>query len=1793
MKKYVIAIILIGIIIGSFMIYRTLEVQKDNIKTFDDSGYILQSSTSSVQGTNIDRYYFMKDEKYEKKYNEKVIFNDTDGEEVKTELQNFIHYSNGDISAFCNGVLLNLADLDKNPITYYNISANRKLEKNGNTYSIKNLNETLEFEQLIWKISNNKYIIISNNIQIFLEDGTNKTINGYVEIEYTDNEVVRIYNQEIIYQTISSNTYIQIGENIKLNLENKIINKDDENKMSLENMVIDSNDNVNIVDLEETKETEEAEEQQNQTEEETNQEGEQGQTTTQGTNYGTQGNQGTGSIQQGNTGTTTGGSTTTGGTQINNGTIINNGQNNIQGNEQDDIQNSQSQEDEENDSPNSTPDATIIPPKFNIERFDINPIGLEADIIIDDEEEMLVSNTEIKIVKKSTGKTVYQYTEQLGVYEISLSVATLEQNTDYILTAEASYQVEDITYTKDFIYKEFKTDTLGISIEKDMFTDTSLQIKINVNKDSNVKGATVSILNSNGEIVESKEINIKEPGRKEVVNFNKLTSNTNYTIAVTNVLYDGQVLTNGYEITEKYKTLKQNPQIIGNSYEINKRDGKFTLKLNKIVDKDKGIQKFRYEIYDTRIGNEEPIKTIESTNTQIELQIDDIDIFREVGYIFKAVAIFEDNEKIREFEGEYSEVMKMDGVAFPSVKFEEENITFERIQGTIIVEDEGNTINLTKDTLFKILYTNSIGVTKQFTSQGSYKIPVDVNNLRANETYVFEVYTEIDLQDGNGPIEECLIGKVIVKTKEPNKMKAVFKEGKIDIQKAFNVEFQLQNENKEQGTLEPETLTGLTVSIYSGQIETGTKPTTAPIKEVKLVDNNTEYYESELKEKYYDNKVIITPEFFKADNSEFKERYYTIFVTNGYDYTQYKNELPIIENSFVIGTNGYIPDLPTDTENALNVNPIRNYVSSNPRDDLDATTIVGYEVKANYNNIDLYAVKVIYKAYDQNTGKLIQTIEQPIGENGIIPSVQFEVKDGTENPIIDTDALRRGNSYYFTYEMILDLDNDGIGETHYPYDENDVLKSNGFRTEKQKPNIILYHSNSNENSMTFKYKCIDVDHSINEQKKLIIKKDNNTISEAIMNQIGEDSFNDITFNNLSSGNLRLLVEESIMKYELSEERELLSQYYEGLNTVKDLTYDIISDQTKVTIKLNDKNNQLQNVAGIRVIFEPLDGSQSVTKDLKEIKDGTVSINYNDLGQIINKSVKVNVIAYYDSGITGFDTETDKYVVYQKLQKTSDEQKFYYAINREGNLVETSVIEGKIYATQRKENNIKIQNVINGYNANIDLQYTESGFQYEGQTILQKQLEEQQLNPNGDNILKFDLIIPGISLINEAGEFNINPEINKVTLKAKLFIDNTTNIVDDKIYIDVYETNENYSLADAKKVKIEEKNINEFNNAIEIEDLTPKTYYIIKFRTEIMVNGNKQETELYDVDYFTIGKTYSFSTLADVGINEIKVEYNPVSYTQKTIDISYNLEITMGYTRIDYNIYKYNDTLGRYDKVDINIEPDYIMQNQMLKKIDVAPGSNIEFGKKYIIKIIPLLEYTDVNNENKTLELGKREQEFYLEDLLEPTVAIKGNRVDGSNISFKITVYDTHRIVKDDKYTIKILENGITDVTPEEAKIEYSTDLINNTIDIKNAKPDFKYTIIVYMQIDRQNTGTETEEISRSYDVDILNEYGISPGIVTINRNSTNQNKVDLLFNNSYNLKLVTQIRYSIYSTNGYSKNNTVAFSPQRVQQGDEVYYIFTIDETLEGYGQYYTEIQLLKDNEVVATVSAEYVYLEQ
>ena len=1793
MKKYIISIVLVGIIFIGVLLYNVIIEEQRNNRTFADSGYVLQ--VSELEEENVQRYYFNAEETYKTRYEQKVIFDNTEGEQVSTGTYNFIHYSNNSVSSFTNGVLLELNNIDDDPIQYYNILASDILEKDGEYYTVDNLGQKLNFKDVIWKISSTKYIILSDNIKLVFDDSEPQEISGYVEIEYLDNQIVKIYNQEVTYQTISSNAYIELPNNIRIMLGTKAVSKNNDIKMNLENMVIDSDDNVTIANVDEDNSNEENENNVEQQNTNTVQENETN------TNTNTSQSNSTDTTQNVNQTIINNNESIINNYNNMNQTIINNGGNTTGEGNNNNTDNGNTDNDNDNDNNDDDIDFIEVPkaPEFNVEEFNVNSIGFDSLITIKDEEELLTGDFNISILENSSGKKVYQSVENLGVDEIDLSVSTLKPNTDYTLVVESTYAVDGITYTKNFVYKIFRTLSIGISVEKDVFTSESLGFALTVDKDTKVKSVDVVLSNSAGETIQTKTVNIEvsetEEIIRELVDFSGLSSNTEYTVSLTNVLYEGQILTNGYIESLTYKTLKTKPILSGTSYEVNKRDGAFSLRLENIQDPDNGIQKYRFEIYvASTVGEAEPIKTVETDKAEITVNIDDENILRNVEYVFKVVAEFQDNEKIYEYESEYSEVFSMDGVAFPTVRFEESTVTFERITGTIRIEDNENAIDET-ETQITVTYTDSIGNLKSFTSTGSYDIPVDVNNLRANETYRFGVYATIDLKDGNDPIEQCYIGGFIVQTEKPQNMVASFVENQDDVQNLFSVNLQLKEENDGQGTLEPETLTGVTISLYAGQTEEGEFPTGSLLRTVELEDSNIEPYESELKEQLYDNSIKITPAFFNADNDDFKDTYYTITITNGYDYTDYENELPILNNVYTIETNGYMPDLPVDVNNAVTVTPIRNYSQTNPREDLDDNTIVGYTGKAVYDNSGLYAKKVIYSVYNAETNELVDTIELEVGEDGVIPSFEFDVLDGTPLSENDEGEIRRGNSYYFTYEMELDLNSDGYAETHYPYEEEIVLKSATQSPSKQEPYLIMYPTTSSNNTLTFKYKFTDVDNTVGNNNQIIAKVDNATLSQQNM-EITDLDFKEITFSDLRRGTLTLTLSKCLMKSEGLEDYIFSTQYFEAENTVSGMTYEISYDINKLSIKFNDGVNALDYVTAIRIeLVSKEDPSQKIVRDFETIPSNkTFTINYNDLGELLKQETEVNVYAYYDSGVQGYETDSEKYVTYQMAYERDGQQVYYYDINTSSNLVQDTSPMGNIYTASREDNVLTLKNVITGRSTKVTLSYSDEGFLYNGNVIVQKQIEEQQLVCVGDNVIYFDFIVPGISLLNDANEQQITTEIDNVSVTAELQVNPSVEIENGLIYIDVYQTDSEHSTE--KLVKTVEVDQEAFSSAIQITDLIPKTYYFIKFRTIIRNDENELEAVyLFDLDDQVSGKSYYFSTLADVVVNNIAISYNAESYEEKYIDISYTLGRIAGYDRIEYELYHYNTEIGAYEQVFEEITPDETFKNNMTKSISINPGSGFIFGDQYKLRIIPIAEYNDPESGIVELELGTKEKEFTFNQLSDPTIAVSGSRREDNSIAFRITVYDDNKVIVGDGYTIRIYDGQLQEITPDEYKdVVFSTSTINNTVIINNVENTQSYTILVTAQTDKENTNIEEEyrTVSRQYTIPEINEYGISIGDVTINRNSQNAAKMDLLFNNSYKLEEIDQIRYSIYNTNGYSQNGTASFVPTQITSGSDTYYRYTINETLSGYGTYFVELQFLKNNEVIETISIEYVYLQ-
>ena len=100
------------------------------------------------------------------------------------------------------------------------------------------------------------------------------------------------------------------------------------------------------------------------------------------------------------------------------------------------------------------------------------------------------------------------------------------------------------------------------------------------------------------------------------------------------------------------------------------------------------------------------------------------------------------------------------------------------------------------------------------------KIPIDVNGLRANnETYTFNVYGYVDLDDGYGSTNQ-LIGTFNVNT---NNIKSFLLESSVNdssLTKTFEITSQLKAINGEDNTLEANTLTNLTFNLTDEDYET-------------------------------------------------------------------------------------------------------------------------------------------------------------------------------------------------------------------------------------------------------------------------------------------------------------------------------------------------------------------------------------------------------------------------------------------------------------------------------------------------------------------------------------------------------------------------------------------------------------------------------------------------------------------------------------------------------------------------------------------------------------------------------------------------------------------------------------------------------------------------------------------------------------------------------------------------------------------------------------------------------------
>ena len=540
--------------------------------------------------------------------------------------------------------------------------------------------------------------------------------NGFVEIDYFAGNVISIYNDEFSSQSISNDITVSLANKSSINLSTKDIYLDDVKKLNLDQMSIDSSDNVVIKSDEESTEVKD--------------------------NTDTTNNDST------NNNTTDNSSNLT--NPINPFLVLSNGVIDV-----------------DNTETEVTTTISVKEPSFTITDMIVSATSLQASVSIIDSNSLLKGDFTVKVIEANTSKVVYNHTEASGSSTLDIEVNNLTTATNYILIVNSNYIKNNLEYSKDFIQKTFVTLDVGISVEKDYLTSNAISLNVLKDETSSVLGMDVCLYDQDDNLLSTNNVSFTSDATKQSVNtiFNYLDSNKVYKIVVKNYIFKNQIINDAISINKNFKTLKEKPTLGKPSFTIDKKNSKFNLNMVNIKDTDNGITSYRYDIYDSKDLNT-VIKSIEKKDaTNASVIVDDLTIYRNSPYVFKIVTTFNDNEKEYEYESSYSDVMKMDGVAYPTIRFTSSNITFERIEGTLYIDDKENTIDLTSP--LQITYTDSVGVSKTITTTGNdgLTIPISVNNLRANETYTFSDFGKIDLQDGNLPIDNCHIGSVVVKTK--------------------------------------------------------------------------------------------------------------------------------------------------------------------------------------------------------------------------------------------------------------------------------------------------------------------------------------------------------------------------------------------------------------------------------------------------------------------------------------------------------------------------------------------------------------------------------------------------------------------------------------------------------------------------------------------------------------------------------------------------------------------------------------------------------------------------------------------------------------------------------------------------------------------------------------------------------------------------------------------------------------------------------------------------------------------
>ena len=226
-KIYTVSMILVLLIAGgaaAFGISRHVQ----NAEAFWGDGYVLSYQNGKNGSVVPEPLYFKAGTRYKENYSGNISFKDMYGKKQEVPADSFIHYADDSISTFHKCVIVECNELKKGLLNYYSLGAESVMNRQGDKYLLDNQGTPLGFQDYIWKMQEEKYLVSSPEISLTFPDGTEESLKGYAELAYIDRGIVRISGGETAFQVLASGSRMRLADGTELDLENRSIVQNEE-----------------------------------------------------------------------------------------------------------------------------------------------------------------------------------------------------------------------------------------------------------------------------------------------------------------------------------------------------------------------------------------------------------------------------------------------------------------------------------------------------------------------------------------------------------------------------------------------------------------------------------------------------------------------------------------------------------------------------------------------------------------------------------------------------------------------------------------------------------------------------------------------------------------------------------------------------------------------------------------------------------------------------------------------------------------------------------------------------------------------------------------------------------------------------------------------------------------------------------------------------------------------------------------------------------------------------------------------------------------------------------------------------------------------------------------------------------------------------------------------------------------------------------------------------------------------------------------------------------------------------